>query len=51
LAARSGKHPGLDQRAHAFLDEERIAPRALDQEGLHRREAAVLSEQNIEQPG
>ena len=31
-AALAGEHPGLDQRAHALLEEERVALGPLDQE-------------------
>ena len=45
----AGEGLALDQRAHAFLEEERVAPRARDEDTLERLEPGVVTEQRVEQ--
>ena len=47
-AARARKSAGFGERAHAFLEEQRIALGALDQQRLERRHARVAAEQPFE---
>src|SRR5207249_11550967 len=41
--------PGLHQRPHALLQEERIALRALDQELIERAQARVVAQEGLEE--
>ena len=48
-AARADQRAELDERAHALLEEERIAAGALGEQPLQRLERRVVAEQRIEQ--
>jgi hypothetical protein len=48
-AALAGEGPGLDERPHALLQEERVALRPRDQPALERIEAGVGPEQGVEE--
>ena len=48
-AGLAGEHTHLCQRAHALLEEERIALRAIDQSGLYRRQRCVNPEETLEE--
>ena len=48
-AALAGERPGLDERPHALLQEERVALRPRDQHALERLEAGVGPEQRAEE--
>ena len=48
-AGGTGEEPGLDERPHRLLDEERVAVGALDDELLERIEARIGAEQRVEQ--